>query len=286
MVGPNGTLDLGPDVIVKGCDGASGLTVNDGNLVAAGGGSHVVMMTSYHDNKQGGNSSGDGGVSKSRQGDWRGVVIEGTSQAVLHRLKMWWAGSNGRAALRIKGHASVEMSQSEVAKSGGDGISNGSDQPVTITNSLIHYNAGYGLNFGGAPDARNTTALGTNKMTGNSKGQYALDDNPLSVSPPVSATAPAQSSLTPGTSTVTPTVVASATPTVSTGSVTPVASEMSTAAASATSTAAASATPTMSAADTATPAATTTATPGVSDTPTAGPNATNALSPTATGSAQ
>ena len=46
MVGPNGTLDLGPDVIVKGCDGASGLTVNDGNLVAAGGGSHVIMMTS------------------------------------------------------------------------------------------------------------------------------------------------------------------------------------------------------------------------------------------------
>jgi len=227
-------------------------------------------MTSYHDNNQGGNSSGDGGAAKPRQGDWRGVVIEGTSQAVLHRLKMWWAGSNGRAALRIKGHASVEMSQSEVAKSAGDGISNGSDQPVTITNSLIHDNAGYGINFGGAPDARNTTALGNNKIMDNSKGQYALDDNPLSVSPPVSATAPAQSSPTPGASTVTPTSVVSATSTASTGSVTPVASETSTVAASATPTAAAS----VSAADTATPAATTTATPGVSDTPTAAAAAT------------
>ncbi len=274
MVGPNGTLELGPDVIVKGFDGGSGLTINDGNLVVAGDGSHVVMMTSYHDNNQGGNSSGDGGAAKPRQGDWRGVVIEGTSQAVLHRLKMWWAGSNGRAALRIKGHASVEMSQSEVAKSAGDGISNGSDQPVTITNSLIHDNAGYGINFGGAPDARNTTALGNNKIADNNKGQYALDDNPLSVSPPVSATAPAQSSPTPGASTVTPTSVVSATSTASTGSVTPVASETSTVAVSATPTAAASVTPTVSASDTATPAATTTSTPGVSDTPTAAAAAT------------
>ncbi len=274
MVGPNGTLELGPDVIVKGFDGGSGLTVNDGNLVAAGDGSHIVMMTSYHDNNQGGNSSGDGGASKPRQGDWRGVVIEGTSQAVLHRLKVWWAGSNGRAALRIKGHASVEMSQSEVAKSGGDGISNGSDQPVTITNSLIHDNAGYGINFGGAPDARNTTALGNNKIMDNSKGQYALDDNPLSVSPPVSATAPAQSSPTTSVNTVTPTVLVSATSTASTGLATPVASETSTAAVSETPTAAASVTPTVSAADTATPAATTTATPGVSDTPTAAAAAT------------
>jgi len=189
LVDSQGTLRLGPGVILKGFDPQSRLSVLDANLIVAGTASQYAIMTSYRDDAHGGDTNADGGATSPQPGDWRGLILKGTTKAAIQRLRLLYGGATGHPALGIQDHASAQITKAEVAFSATDGVFNSSDQPVAISGSAIHDNADFGLDLG--PSAAGMSTLSANAEAQNGKGD--LGNNHAPPAPPVagaSATPP------------------------------------------------------------------------------------------------
>jgi hypothetical protein len=172
LVDAQGTLELGPGVILKGFDPQSRLSVLDANLVVAGTSSQYVVMTSYLDDAHGGDTNGDGAATTAQPGDWRGLILKGTAKGALQRLRILYGGATDHPALGIQDHATAEIRQSEIAFSATDGIYNTSDQAVAISAGAVHDNAKFGIDLG--PSAQGMTALTTVTESGNGSGDRGL----------------------------------------------------------------------------------------------------------------
>ncbi|HVA91793.1 MAG TPA: right-handed parallel beta-helix repeat-containing protein [Chloroflexota bacterium] len=270
LVDAQGTLQLGPGVILKGFDLQSRLSVLDASLIVAGTPGHEVVMTSYHDDAHGGDTNADGNGSLPQPGDWRGLILKGTTKAAIQHLRILYGGATNHPALGIQDHASAEISNAEVAFSATDGIYNTSDQPVAINGSAIHDNADFGIDLG--PTAPEMTTLSANTEAQNGKGDLG-NSHALPPTPVAGATAtpppptPAMGDMIQAASATPITIPAAITPT-------------ATIAMSDMTTPAATDSPTV-AANTDTPAPTDTPTPAVPDSPTA-PAATVIVIPTDT----
>jgi hypothetical protein len=192
-VDAQGTLRLGPGVILKGFDPQSRLSVLDANLIVAGTPGQEVVMTSYHDDAHGGDTNADGSATAPQPGDWRGLILKGTTKAAIEHLRILYGGATNHPALGIQDHASAQISKAEIGFSATDGVYNTSDQPVAISGSAIHDNADFGIDLG--PNAAGMTTISANAETQNAKG--GLGNNHAPPAPPVAGASPTPPPPTP-----------------------------------------------------------------------------------------
>lgn len=163
------TLTLGPGVVLKGYNTRAGLHIAGGNLQAIGSAAQPVMMTSFSDDTHGGDTNGDGTASQPHRGDWGGLTIDGAAAVTMKWFAIEYAGANSgnQADISIADTASVSLANGQVSLSAGDGVTNGSPNPVSLTNVAINDNTGYGINYTGNTDSNNVPlSLGTTTLTG------------------------------------------------------------------------------------------------------------------------
>jgi len=170
------TVIVNPGVVFKAdteFSGGGGLLTVSGVLQAMGTANRPVYFTSLHDDTVGGDT--DNASIAPAPGDWYGVSVSGSGQAVLSHSANRYAGLGGSALSFTGSNLSVTDSAFAYSADKGLAVRMGGFASVTVTNCTFEENEGYAVSTSSVDPTLSGVNFSGNGGSGNGLNAIFLD---------------------------------------------------------------------------------------------------------------